>query len=401
MPSLRDFSTYLNEKICASKDPRCLQRAEAVASADYLDIDYDSISQSLVLKSYRHRSFQAEGQWHGEIKAIGDAKLEIGVLAPEVATEQEQLKLGGFLAVVGEDDKLSKLAEGQKRTISNSSLEPTLFAFASRHHPLPQDYSVSSSLPSTYTVSFLEPTGLHPQLRLSISSTVPADTTYPESCSLHTYITLPSTLFPDKYQLANPLLLNSLNIRKIRSISGYTDLEAPDYAVKPWGSSILIELQPPLVRSGRASEISEQQWNATIPLHLRYLGPINGTNGIAETTMPWPVVFWACAAEEGSKMTNNPFDRVSLGYDGLFGTNSMFYHLKPKPNVFDGKDFKLVEALQVPVLDAAWVSMRNGWVEGGTGVVVVLGWLWVVWKLWLVFLGDLKETRPEKEKKKQ
>lgn len=109
LPSLEDFSTHITEKLCASKDPQCLARARLADSADYLDVDYDSVSQKLVLGTYRHQSPKADGRWNEGLERIGDAKLEIGVLAPEVATEPEQLKLGGFLAVVGEDDRPSKL----------------------------------------------------------------------------------------------------------------------------------------------------------------------------------------------------------------------------------------------------------------------------------------------------
>ena len=71
----------------------------------------------------------------------------------------------------------------------------------------------------------------------------------------------------------------------------------------------------------------------------------------------------------------NPFDRVNLGYDGLFGPKTMFYHLEPDGA---GASGSLVERLAVPVLDLD----RSGLVEGGTVVVVVLGALWVCWKLW-------------------
>ena len=39
-------------------------------------------------------------------EVVGDkAKVEVGVLANEVPTEPEELKLGGWLTVVGEDEK--------------------------------------------------------------------------------------------------------------------------------------------------------------------------------------------------------------------------------------------------------------------------------------------------------
>ena len=92
--------------MCSSQNPLCLKKLEAIESADYFDIDYDSISQAFVLKTYRHQS--PHGRWNEDVKAIKDAKLEIGVLNPQDATELEHLKMGGFLVVVGEDDKLSE-----------------------------------------------------------------------------------------------------------------------------------------------------------------------------------------------------------------------------------------------------------------------------------------------------
>jgi hypothetical protein len=197
---------------------------------------------------------------------------------------------------------------------------------------------------------------------------------------LHAYLTLPSTLFPDKYQLSNgnPILLSSLNLRSIHSIAGYTDLEAPEYASPAWGSSMLVELAPP--SSSNTGKAGESQWQATIPLHLRYLVPTNETSGLSQIEIPWPVVFWACQSDESNpRMSTNPFDRVQIGYEGLFGDGTIFYHLQPRP--VDHTE-SLVYALDVPVLNAGWFGMRSGLVEIGTGFVVLAGWIWVVWCLW-------------------
>lgn len=187
-----------------------------------------------------------------------------------------------------------------------------------------------------------------------------------ENCALHTYLTLPSILFPDKYQLSAPLFISSRNLRSIRSISGETDLEAPDWAITKWGSAMLIELAPPSKHQG--------PWQAEIPLHLRYLDGAN--SGKAQAEIPWPVVFWACTAEEGSKMNNNPFDRVNLGYDGLFGPKTMFYHLTPQRNLGDSSR-TLLEKLEVPVLDTS----KSHWVETGTVTVIALALVWILEKL--------------------
>ena len=241
---------------------------------------------------------------------------------------------------------------------------------------------------SQYEASFLLPTGLHPTLRLTFPSSeaIPPS----ENCALHSYLTIPSSLFPDKYQLSSPLFLASKNLRLIRSISGETDLEAPDWAVEKWGSAILIELAPPTP----GSKAMQDSWSADIPLHLRYLRP--SESGIAFANIPWPVVFWACTADEGSKMSVNPFDRANLGYDGLFGPKTMFYHLDPAVSKHNSTSV-LMERLSVPVL----ATGSSAWIEVGTVTVVVSGFLWVLWKLLQVIGGQNKPTEATQYDKKK
>ena len=131
---------------------------------------------------------------------------------------------------------------------------------------------------------------------------------------------------------------------------------------------MLLELAPPSSMKGRRGEA----WEADIPLHLRYLEP--GGGGQENIELPWPVVFWACPAEEGTKMSTNPFDRVSLGYEGLFGPRTMFYHLTPQTAQEKGS---LVENLQVPVIGGDQAAT----VEIGTVVMITLGTLWILAKL--------------------
>lgn len=151
------------------------------------------------------------------------------------------------------------------------------------------------------------------------------------------------------------------------------DLEAPDWIIQRWGSSALLELEHPFSPSKGIGA----GWNVTIPLHLRYLSPSRNSSGVAAAEMPWPVVFWACTAEEGSKMSVNPFNRVNLGYDGLFGQNTLFYHIPPAQTA----DVRLIEEVRVPVLDLD----RAGYVEWGTVGVILLGAAWVCLKLFDAF----------------
>ena len=53
----------------------------------------------------------------------------------------------------------------------------------------------------------------------------------------------------------------------------------------------------------------------------------------------------------------------------------MFYHLDAQ-----SQNGVMVEELDAPVLDTEAVG--STWVESGTVLVVMLGFAWVLWKLW-------------------
>ena len=377
-PSLDDLKTYIQQKICPQYGESCLRRTEGLSQVDYIDFDFDAISQALIVTTSRDGAPEPFRGWSESIHSHGGgAKVEVGVLSSEQPIEPEELSLSGYLTVLGEDEKPSMHPLYLYHRNVVDRLGPTRFSFPSRHHDL------TTLTESIYQASFVAPTGIHPTLRLtfhSSSTSPPAD-----SCALHTYLTLPSVLFPDKYQLSAPLFLASKNLRSVRSISGETDLEAPDWAIEKWGSAMLIELAPPVLSSKEAS------WHADIPLHLRYLAPSNA--GKAYVDVPWPIVFWACSAEEGTKMSTNPFDRVNLGYDGLFGPRTMFYHFHPN-RARDGVRGKLVEGLEVPTLDIK----RAAWLERGTVFVMLLGFFWVLWKLGSIALRRERVEVPSSKK---
>lgn len=238
-----------------------------------------------------------------------------------------------------------------------------MFSFPSRHHPLP------AGSRSIFKASFELPSGLHPKFDI----TLPRRYLTPpkSSCALHAYFTLPSSVFIDRYQFLDPLFLASQNLVALRSLSGEDDLEAPDWVLSRWGSAALFELASP-----NATERDKGgEWTVTVPTHLRYLaGPQLETDPPDQATVevPWPAIFWACEAEEGLKMSNNPFDRINLGYDGLFGPKTMFYHVPPSQDVE-----RLVAEVKVPVLDPD----SAGFVRLGTAVAVMLGFLWICWKM--------------------
>lgn len=90
-------------------------------------------------------------------------------------------------------------------------------------------------------------------------------------------------------------------------------------------------------------------------------------------------------------MNTNPFDRVNLGYDGLFGPRTMFYHLQPA----SGRDLML--EVQVPVLDQENSEMK--WVEYGTVAVVVFGFAWVCLELLAATRGSLGRNGSRRKKR--
>ena len=269
-------------------------------------------------------------------------------------------------------------------------LGTTLFSFASRHHTV-QSNATSTSF---YHASFDPPTGLHPTLSLTLSR---ADVLAPPhpSCTLNAYLTLPSTLFIDKHQFTDQLFLSSHNIVALRSLAGAADLEAPEYAVPQWGSAALFELVAPHSSRTRPGE----EWQVSVPLHLRYLTPTPG--GYTNLTFPYPVVFWACSTNEDVDFGQNPFDRKNLGFDGLFGHSTMFYHLEPAPApTMVGLELEpLTMSIKVPALDLN----QSTYVEAGTISVVLVGFLWICWKLFgpLSLGGQPQKQRSELGKKRQ
>lgn len=390
LPTVQSLVSYLQRQICSHSDLSCLHSASLLNIADSIDIDYDSISHALTLSVFWSKQpditydpiqdSTAVDIWKVDIRSRGTERVELGVLSSEPAQDPSELSLSGFLTVLGQDDHP----------------KATLFSFPSRHHQL-----LSSTSPDQkYTVSFERPIGLHPILRISFPSAStlvePTNKSPGSVCALQTYLTLPSHIFIDKWAfLSNdPLFQQSHHLGQLHTVAGDTDLEAPDYVVKPWGSTALFSILTP-----EANETSsgDQTWDVTIPMHLRYLTPQPG--GFSEVHVPWPVVFWACTAEDGTKFPVNPFDRTQLGFEGLFGPRTMFYHLQPSPQ--DSQAGKLVETISLPVLNTQAISQSS--IETLTVATIVLGFVYVLCKLWPGLLAQFRGLggRTDRDKKSQ
>jgi hypothetical protein len=399
------MSNYFVQALCGEKGyGRCANTTAEMMIARYIDVDYDTISRAVVVTA----GWPGDGEsWTEEIGLPSkDATVEIGVLSHEGNADPEDIQFGGFLTVLGEDERpsMSQLPIFMPHVVqvwkANETTEATRFQTPTRHYPLLQPASNPTAPPSlhplTYTTSFRHPTGLHPTLTL----TFPAQHLEPpdRSCKLHTYLTLPSYLFIDRYQFSDALFLRSKNLRKLRSLAGATDLEAPDWVISQWGSAALFELSVPKpermvpfdVQPGNGYKeygIHPKDWNVSIPLHLRYLpaSPASHTS----VPVPWPVVFWACRAEDGGKHASNPFDRKHLGYESLFGPKTRFLHVEPGNGTG-----QMVEWIKVPVLD----TRKAGWVEAGTVGTVVVAFLGLCWVLFGGMSGKNKVKRGEGKK---
>ncbi|KAI5303083.1 protease B nonderepressible form [Ascosphaera pollenicola] len=376
LPTLDDFIPRAQLRLCHREDELCKDHILQLSSADSLDIDFDDSSNTVKVTSFWSKPFTASGLWNEEIEAAqhGASRAEVGVLALQQSTQAHKLSVGGFLATIGEHEELKS----------------SLFSFASRHHPLPES--------ATFTVQFLEPTGLHPTMQISL----PPDSLQPPdpTCSLHTYLTLPSTIFPDQYQLKTKDTIYRASNRwhHAELVAGELDLEAPDWRVEKWGSNVLIELADP------TDDELVGGMHVTVPLHLRYLQPAGG--GYRNISVPWPVVFWACA---GSERRFSPFDRQHLGYDDVFGPDTLFYHVHPLSHYVEeglngDERAPLVEGITVPVLDmdAKGKQMNQArFIKLATVVIILAGFAWVLYKLRLVFSSSGARTDgPEKEDKK-
>lgn len=352
------LAEYVTQYTCAPSDVKCHSRMRSLEEAVLFDFSYDTnfdVVKLTVMWDHQPSPISASAQ--------PGHRVEVGLLTTNEGPHIRNHEMGvaGLLTVLGQDKKPS----------------PVMFAFPARH----------SQAGTRFSSSFHSPMGLHPTMQLNIgSSKAPKEGT---DCSLHAYLTLPRTIFADKYQLEDELFLASKNLTTLRYISQPVDLEAPDYVMKPWGSSVLLELKPP------APGQDDEAFTAEIPLHLRYQAPEHG--GQRPLEVPYPAVFWACSAEEDAGFSSSPFDRLKLGYDSLFGPRTLFWHLEPTPT--PGSSHLMLGG-QVPVLDLE----RSGSVAAVTAAVVLAGFAWVAWKLTVVYSKTECGAPPRAdggEKKKQ
>lgn len=106
LPSLHHLVEFAQGSLCGTI-AECRDRASSLLSADSIDINFDGLSRSLTVTGLWSSS--PNGGWTEEIRSrdAGPEKTEVGILGCEKVAEYEELKAGGLLSVVGEDEKLS------------------------------------------------------------------------------------------------------------------------------------------------------------------------------------------------------------------------------------------------------------------------------------------------------
>ena len=363
--SKHGFLDYLVNNMCHIHSARCKKKVLELEQASYIDFNFDSASEKIDLHAFWTQAPsnsaipESERSWEEHIEHHEDfEKTEVGIFERAPDTERFDITLGGHYAIVGKADELS----------------PMLFSFPSRHHSLP--------FSSSFNCSFNQPTGLHPKLKCDVNVSNRPHAT----CKLHSFFDVPQPFFVDPYQLADDSVVQSMGIKYVQDVNGETDLEAPLWTVSKWGATVLAEID-----TGK-EEITTNGTKLTMemPLHLRYLEPKEGKR-YTETSMPWPIVFWACDGEGiYNPKAKNPFGRYALGYDDLFPSDNVFYHFRAK----DPTRLGLQSKIDVPILDLKEASIIETWT-----IRVVLGGFLLL--LVQIVLGVLRVKKTEETASKE
>ena len=106
-------ASYLHKTACA-RDEACIAHGISLLTADIVDLDLDISSNTLTVSGVWNvapeRSVLPRG-WVERIEgpALKADQVEFGLLGTEKGIDADEIKVGGLLAVVGKDKKLSTL----------------------------------------------------------------------------------------------------------------------------------------------------------------------------------------------------------------------------------------------------------------------------------------------------
>ncbi|ODQ56512.1 PIG-X-domain-containing protein [Saitoella complicata NRRL Y-17804] len=271
--------------------------------------------------------------------------VEVGIFESHLIPGVEDLTMSGLTAAIGD---------------GNTQFKPTLISFPQRTRHSDTAYR-----------SRLDPAvGMHPVLVTQITPTEPPA----EECTLNALYTLPSSVFLDKYQLADRTAFRSGGISSLR-MWGETDLEAPVWAVDGWGSIAAVEVD------WRGQE-GKEDVTVELPLHMRYAVP-DDEQGVE---IQQPVVYWACENAAQSPLEENPFDTPRTLYTHLHPGDTTFHFLTP--TLENGM------RIEVPTAKTGDVAMA----QWGTMGAITLGMAWVCRAAARGWLRGLRSDRKGKKK---
>ncbi|KAI0310924.1 PIG-X, partial [Amylostereum chailletii] len=176
-----------------------------------------------------------------------------------------------------------------------------------------------------------------------------------QSCSLYLAYTLSPHVFADPYELelhGHAFTLGG----KERS---RTDLEAPVFALNEDAKDVLLLNVHHALKEREGGKLEVE-----VPLHLRYGRPTDASEYASVDVAP-PVAFWACEDGGFSVEITPELTHVARGVEG-----KALYIIEHAPEVG-------IETVRVPVGYLGDLRL----VEGGTVCVVLVAFMWVVWKV--------------------
>ncbi len=364
MDSLAPFSTYLKREACLPEDDdACVAELDGLADATSLDIDYDAISHALrSLPCRPSRTTPCASPRCGRAAGPKSASW------PRTCRRRSSRSRSASRAC----SRCWARTRSPRRRCSR-------FPRGTTHDRLGRAFRADLPGPTRPA-----PHAAH----VAVDSAAARPARRPVVLRTHAYLTL-RAVFPDKYQLSDDLFLASKNLSALRHLSQPVDLEAPDYVMgRGVRHAAGARRRPPTTTAGRG----RPRCRCTCATSRR---PTAGR----DRSIPYPAVFWACHAEEGTKFPTNPFDRVHLGYDALFGPRTVFFHVDPGPGRRRLAALPQI-AVTIPVLDAA----KATWVNAGTAAVILLGFGWVLWKLFAAYTkagGKSTPSQLAEDKKKK
>jgi hypothetical protein len=107
--NIDSMTGHFQSLLCREKRGKwCMDITKEFMTSRYIDVDYDTISRAVVLTAgWPSANKKGEG-WTEEIGlASKDATVEIGVLSLEGNADPEDIQFGGFLTVLGHDERPS------------------------------------------------------------------------------------------------------------------------------------------------------------------------------------------------------------------------------------------------------------------------------------------------------